>query len=301
MHNTHTTMNCLTMLRVGDEPLQFGAGKNRRRCHSLPVSLLSTSMLTWLQMLEVTRGQKIEGRESKSTYLAGREQQLTCYCTNNNSKGCWRSGCCGCQLQIWWQLCHLSTDPLMSNLCKKEKLRTRGVEHHGIVLKKIETGLEFQEITSHSVPSYRDKESCWCDGCMRWYCAGLQSVSGRRDLLKCRTRFGSFVKKLHISPQFGQHKCYKAWQNLARLLDKKSLLQGEARSLSLSLCSLALAEEQGCRNNTPRCKTRDPWKMCVFQKSEKKISLPLPVWVRIAYRNRTTKQSKAAIMILLSR
>jgi hypothetical protein len=57
--------------------------------------------------------------------------------------------------------------PLMSNLCKKEKLRTRGVERHGIVLKKIETGLDFQEITSHSVPSYRDKESCWCDGCMR--------------------------------------------------------------------------------------------------------------------------------------
>lgn len=264
MHNTHTTMYCLTMLRVGDEPLQFGAGKIWRRCHSLPVSLLSTSMLTWLQMLEVTKGQKIEGRESKSTYLAGREQQLTCFYTCNNSKGCWRSGCCGCQLQIWWQL-------------------------------------------SHSVPSYRDKESCWCDGCMRWHCAGLQSVSGRRDLLKCRTRFGSFVKKLHISPQFGQHKCYKAWQNLACLLDKKSLmlhlLQGEARalSLSLSLCSLALAEEQGCRNNTPRCKTRDPWKMCVFQKPEKKISLPLPVWVRIAYRNRSTKQSKASIMSLLSR
>ncbi len=52
------------------------------------------------------------------------------------------------------------------------------------------------------------------------------------------------------------------------------LLQGEALSLSLSLCSLALAEEQGCRNNTPRCKTRDPLKMCVFQKPEKKISLP---------------------------
>jgi hypothetical protein len=70
---------------------------------------------------------------------------------------------------------------------------------------------------------------------------------------------------------------------------------------SLSLCSLALAEEQGCKNNTPRCKTRDPWKMCVFQKPEKKISLPLPVWVRIAYRNRSTKQSKASIMSLLSR
>jgi hypothetical protein len=144
-------------------------------------------------------------------------------------------------LQIWWQLCNLSTDPLMSNLCKKEKLRTRGVKHHGIVLKKIETGLEFQEITSHSVPSYRDKESCWCDGCMRWHCAGLQSVSGRRDLLKCRPRFGSFVKKLHISPQFGQHKCYKAWQNLACLLDKKSpmlhLVQGEAHSRSLSMFS----------------------------------------------------------------
>ncbi len=127
MHNTHTTMNCLTMLRVGDEPLQFGAGKNWKRCHSLPVSLLSTSMLTWLQMLDVTRGQKIEGRESKSTYLAGRkQQQLACFWTYNNSKGSWRSGCCGCQLQIWWQLCHLSTDSqaltlmLVTQLQKKE-------------------------------------------------------------------------------------------------------------------------------------------------------------------------------------
>jgi hypothetical protein len=55
----------------------------------------------------------------------------------------------------------------MSNLRKKEELRTRGVEHHGIVLKKLETVLEFQEITGHSVLSYRDKEFCWCDGCMR--------------------------------------------------------------------------------------------------------------------------------------